>query len=63
MKAVYFNELPAASFSIEGDTQITATVPPGAAAGRVRVDRSDAYARSTTDFHLSSQPRRRAVGK
>jgi len=63
VKAVYFNEVPAASFSIDGDTQITATVPPGAAAGRVRVDRSDAYARSTTDFHLSSQPRRRAVGK
>ena len=63
VKAVYFNEVPAASFSIENDTQITAAVPPGAAAGRVRVDRSDAYARSTTDFRLSSQPRRRAVGK
>ena len=62
VKAVYFNEMAATGFSIDGDTQITATVPGGAAAGRVRIDRADAYARSTTDF-LSPQPRRRAAGK
>jgi hypothetical protein len=62
VKAVYFNEVLAPSFSIDSDTQITATVPGGVAAGRVRVDRSDAYARSTTDFQ-PSQPRRRAAGK
>jgi hypothetical protein len=62
VKAVYFNEVAATSFTVDGDTQITATVPSGASAGRIRVDRSDVYARSTIDF-LSPQPRRRAAGK
>jgi len=42
-------------------TQITATVPGGVAAGRIRIDRADAYARSTTDFQ--PEPRHRAAGK
>jgi hypothetical protein len=62
VKAVYFNEVLAPSFSIDNDTQITATVPTGAAAGRIRIDRPDAYTRTTTDFQ-PSQPRRRAAGK
>lgn len=61
-KAVYFNEVQAPAFSIDSDTQITATVPGGTAAGRIRVDRADAYVRSTTDFQ-PAQPRRRAAGK
>jgi hypothetical protein len=58
-RAVYFNEVAAASFRVDSDTQITATVPAGATRGRVRVDRSDVYVRSTTDFVVVSATRRR----
>jgi hypothetical protein len=58
---VRFGEVAATSFTVDSDTQITAVVPSGAATGRVRVDRSDAYVRSTTDFSVHATPRRRAA--
>ncbi len=62
-KAVYLNEIAMSTFTVDSDTQITATLPASAATGRIRVDRAGAAVRSTIDFQvIPGGLRRRAVG-
>lgn len=49
---VTFNGLPAASFQVNSDTSITATVPVGATGGKIGVRGPSGTGYSTTDFNV-----------
>lgn len=50
--AVKFNGVASASFSVDSDTQITVSVPPGATAGPISVDTPAGTGFSSTDFKV-----------
>ncbi|MFQ3590740.1 MAG: IPT/TIG domain-containing protein, partial [Chloracidobacterium sp.] len=53
--AVFFNGV-AATFTVVSDSQIDATVPPGATTGRITVERDGDVATSATDFVVILPP-------
>jgi len=54
--AVAFNGTPAASFGVDSDTQITATVPAGATTGPVTVTDGEGTGASAVDFVVTASP-------
>jgi uncharacterized protein (TIGR03437 family) len=50
---VTFGGVKATTFSVDSDTQITATVPPGAMTGSIQVTTPDGTATSSTDFTVT----------
>jgi Domain of unknown function (DUF1929)/Concanavalin A-like lectin/glucanases superfamily/Kelch motif len=54
--AVTFNNVAASQFSVASPTRITATVPPGATSGRIRVTTAGGTATSATDFTVITTP-------
>jgi hypothetical protein len=59
--AVAFNGVGAASFSVDSDTQITATVPASATTGRISVTAPGGSAISQADFTVTRPPPYRNV--
>ena len=55
--AVAFNGTPAVTFSAASDTQITATVPPGATSGAIAVTTPGGSASSATSFTVVVTPK------
>ncbi|MCW3009233.1 MAG: hypothetical protein JWP17_3859 [Solirubrobacterales bacterium] len=54
--AVTFGGIPAAAFTVNSPTQITATVPAGAVSGPINVTTPNGTASSTTTFQVSPIP-------
>jgi IPT/TIG domain len=54
--AVSVGGVAAGSFNVVSNTQITVTVPSGAATGRIRVTTPAGLAESTTDFQVTAAP-------
>jgi uncharacterized repeat protein (TIGR02543 family) len=54
--AVAFNGTPASGFSVDSDTQISATVPSGATTGPISVTNGDGTATSASDFVVIVPP-------
>jgi hypothetical protein len=54
--AVTFGGVPAGQFAVVSDTSISATVPPGATTGRIRVTTAGGTATSDSDFTVGSPP-------
>jgi hypothetical protein len=54
--AVTFGGVPAGQFAVVSDTSISATVPPGATTGRIRVTTGGGTATSVSDFTVGSPP-------
>lgn len=54
--AVTFGGVPAAAFTVNSAIQITATVPPGAVTGRIRVTTGTGSGDSTIDFTIALAP-------
>ena len=54
--AVSVGGVAAGSFNVVSNTQITVTVPSGAATGRIRVTTPAGFAESTTDFQVIAAP-------
>jgi hypothetical protein len=54
--AVRFGGVPATAFTVDGPTQLTATVPAGAVSGRITVTTPGGTATSTADFTVIKAP-------